>query len=151
MTSTQLVRSAAGRLRRRILGIADEEASSARRGFRGGDEALRRHLDAIGRAFLHGYHAPWRTNGRSGWPAVWTRPEPEPPRLRLRRGAAWGSTCSTGSRPGIAGGSAGFLAGPGSAHAYMVHVGAGWALAQLRRRVDRALAQLRPPARLAGR
>ena len=38
----------------------------------------------------------------------------------------------------------GFLAGPGAEHAYMVHVGAGWALAQLRLRVDRALAHLDP-------
>jgi transposase InsO family protein len=37
-----------------------------------------------------------------------------------------------------------FLKGPGWPHAYMVHVGAGWALAQLRRRVERALKRLDP-------
>jgi hypothetical protein len=37
-----------------------------------------------------------------------------------------------------------FLDGPGDRHAYMVHVGAGWALARHGRRVDRTLAELDP-------
>ena len=42
---------------------------------------------------------------------------------------------------------AAFLAGPGAPHAYMLHVGAGWAFARLpwlRRRLDRALSSLDP-------
>ncbi len=37
-----------------------------------------------------------------------------------------------------------FLKGPAEAHVYMVHVGAGWALARLRRRVERPLRRLDP-------
>ncbi len=37
-----------------------------------------------------------------------------------------------------------FVEGPGAAHVYMVHVGAGWALARLHRRVERSLARLDP-------
>ena len=37
-----------------------------------------------------------------------------------------------------------FLSGPGAPHVYMVHVGAGWALAQLGLRVDRALTRFDP-------
>lgn len=37
-----------------------------------------------------------------------------------------------------------FLDGPGNAHIYMVHVGVGWALARLRRRVEPALRCLDP-------
>ena len=48
-------------------------------------------------------------------------------RLRLRGRRAWDATCSTSSHRGIGGGSVDFLAGPGAAHIYMVHVGAGWA------------------------
>ena len=54
-----------------------------------------------------------------------------------------GFACSTCSLLGTRSARS-FLAGPGAAHTYMVHVGAGWALAQLRRRVDRALARLDP-------
>ena len=143
MTSTQLVRSAAGRLRRRILGIADEEATAARRGFRGGDGEVRRHLDAIGRAFLHGYHAsleddrPDRLSRRLA--------ETEPGLLGFAfEGAGMALYLLDLLTPWERGRFAGFLAGDGSAHAYMVHVGAGWAMAQLRLRVDRALARLDP-------
>jgi hypothetical protein len=37
-----------------------------------------------------------------------------------------------------------FLEGSGAAHVYMIHVGAGWALAQLGRKVDRALSRFDP-------
>ena len=96
-----------------------------------------------------GIMRPWRRTGRIGWPRDSTRSSPSSA-ASPSRGRGWGSTCSTCSRPGIAGGSRGFLAGPGAAHAYMVHVGAGWALAQLRRPRRSGPGAARPLARLAG-
>jgi hypothetical protein len=120
-----------------------EEVSFVRRGFRGGDAALHRHLEGIGRAFLHGYHAALEED----------RPDRLAPRLDewepgLRgfafEGAGMGLHLLDLLLPWKRGRLRGFLAGPAAAHVYMVHVGAGWALAQLGLRVDPALARLDP-------
>jgi len=55
--SGENLRWSLGWLRKRVFGISAEEASFARRGFRGGDERIRWRLEGIGRVFLHGYHA----------------------------------------------------------------------------------------------
>lgn len=132
-----------GRLRRRIFGIPVEEVAFARRRFRGGDDSCRGHLEGIGRAFLHGYHAALEEGRLAGLAA----------RLAQWDGASRGFAFEGAGMalylldlltPWDRGRLARFLGGPGSAHAYMVHVGAGWALAQLRRPVDRALARLDP-------
>jgi enediyne biosynthesis protein E3 len=131
------------RLRRRIFGIPEEEASFARRGFRGGDERTRRHLEQVGRTFLHGYHAALEEDRPVRLASRLDELEPE---LRgfAFEGAGMGLYLLDLLTPWNRGRLGGFLAGPGAAHVYMVHVGAGWALAQLRLRVDRALARLDP-------
>ena len=132
-----------GRLLKRIFGIAAEEASFARRGFRGGDASTRRHLEQVGRTFLHGYHAALEED-RPGCLA--TRLDEVDTELRgfAFEGAGMGLCLLDLLTPWNRGRLGGFLAGPGAAHTYMIHVGAGWALAQLRRRVEPALARLDP-------
>ncbi len=132
-----------GRLHKHILGISVEEASFARRGFPGGDASIRRHLEQVGRTFLHGYHAALEED-RPGRLA--SRLDELAPELRgfAFEGAGMALYLLDLLTPWNRGRLGGFLAGPGAGHTYMVHVGAGWALAQLRLRVDRALARLDP-------
>lgn len=133
-----------GWLHRRVFGIDPGETSAARRGFRGeGNEPARRRLERIGRLFLVGYHASLEDD----------RPGPLLDRLkRVERedqgfafeGAAMGLSLLDQLAPWRGARLPAFLEGPGAAHVYMVHVGAGWAAAQLRRRVDRLLLRFDP-------
>src|SRR5690349_16273974 len=52
-----------GRLRRRLFGLSPEEVTFPRRGFHAGERAAQLHLEEVGRAFLHGYHAALETPG----------------------------------------------------------------------------------------
>jgi enediyne biosynthesis protein E3 len=137
------VRSVLGRVRRRLFGISTGEASFSRRGFRGGDERVRLHLEQIGRDFLHGYHAALEEDRPDRLASAL-----DPIELDRRgfafEGAGMGLYLLDLLTPWRRDRLLRFLEGPGEPHAYMVHVGAGWALAQLRRRVDHALAQFDP-------
>jgi len=132
-----------GQLRRRIFGISSAEASFARRGFRPTSPATQQRLEQVGYVFLAGYHAALE--------------EPAPTRLAMRlasieaewqgfafEGAAMALTLMDAFTPWGADRLQRFLAGPGHAHRYMVHVGAGWALARLRRPVAPTLQRLNP-------
>ena len=137
---------ALGLLRKVAFGISLEEATFARRGFRVSEARAQQRLEQIGNVFLQGYHAALEEDG------------PEALALRLRavdaelrgfafEGAAMGLTLldhlslSNGKRLQA------FLNGPGAAHVYMVHVGAGWAVARLpwlRRHAEQYLTRLDP-------
>jgi len=132
-----------GWLRRRVFGISVAEASFKRRGFRGGDDRIREHLERIGRAFLDGYHAALEEDQPQRLAAALSTIEPES-RGFAYEGAGMGLFLLDLLTPWKRDRLRRFLGGPAAPHAYMVHVGAGWALAQLRRRVDRALAQWDP-------
>jgi hypothetical protein len=132
-----------GWLRKRVFGISEEEASFSRRGFRGGDDAIRERLEGIGRGFLQGYHAALEEDRLDRLAA---RLDEMGPDLRgfAFEGAGMGLCLLDLLVPWKRDRLNGFLAGPGAAHVYMVHVGAGWALARLGRKVDRALARFDP-------
>lgn len=134
------------KFRKRMLSISVEEASIARRGFNdGGIEATRR-LEQIGRTFLLGYHAALN--------------DETPAALAIRLDVIEPAFCGfayEGAAMGLAlldqfptrrrGRLRAFLNGAGSKHTYMIHVGAGWAIARipwLRRNIERALAHLDP-------
>ena len=132
-----------GRFRRIMLGISSREVTLARRGFRGGDFGTWRRLEDVGMCFLHGYHAALEASDLDDLT----------PRLEAVRredwgfayeGAAMGLTMrdrlSPWSRPLLPA----FLDGPGMDHAYMVHVGIGWAVARLRLPVARTIDTLSP-------
>lgn len=127
--------SAAGRLRRRLFGIAPAEATFARRGFAYGSPAARSRLEGIGFAFLGGYHAALEEGGAAELGARLDRAEPA---LRgfAFEGAAMGLALLDLLSPWRRDRLRTFLRGPGAPHVYMAHVGAGWALARLRRPFD---------------
>jgi len=137
------VRYSLGWLRRRIFGISAGETSFTRRGFRGGDEPVRRHLERIGRTFLEGYHAALAEDRPDQLAWALDLMEPELCGFAFE-GAGMGLFLLDLLTPWRRNRLRGFLCGHGAPHAYMVHVGAGWALAQLGRRVDRALTRFDP-------
>jgi hypothetical protein len=116
-------------LRKLVLGIPLEETSFERRGFRGGTPQIRRRFDAIGQAFVAGYHA-----------ALDVAPERLPERLQsidheLRgfayEGAAMGFAILDLITPWRRDRWRSFIEGTGNPHMYMVLVGAGWAVARM--------------------
>ena len=137
------MRRSCGRLRKRIFGISDEEASFARRGFRGGDGAVRRHLEGIGRVFLHGYHAALEEDRPDRLASRLDELEPE---LRgfAFEGAGMGLYLLDLLTPWSRGPAARFLAGPGAAARLHGPRGGRLGAGATRRRVDRALARFDP-------
>lgn len=134
------------RLRKHMLGISLQEVTFQRRGFMHSERDARVRLEQIGRVFLQGYHAALNDEG------------PETLALYLEsvdrelcgfayEGAAMGLTLldelSFRKRERLRT----FLNGIGSRHAYMVHVGVGWAIARLpwmRRNFEQAVGHLDP-------
>jgi hypothetical protein len=132
-----------GRLRRLALGIPVAAARVQRRGFVVTDPAVARRIEAIGGRFLEGYHAALERVDAAALARRLDEVEPEE-RGWAYEGAGmalalldvllpWG-----GDRFGR------FAAGAGAAHVYMLHVGAGWALARLPVRPQRALRRRDP-------
>lgn len=132
-----------GPLRKLIFGISPAETTVARRGFPVKDPKIIAHLEKIGRIFGEGYHAALL--------------EPKPAALAARlaeievgfqgfayEGAAMGLTLLDILTPWSRHHLRNFLTGPGAPHAYMIQVGAGWALARLRRPVESWLNRLDP-------
>lgn len=132
-----------GRLRRSLFGISLEEASFARRRFREGQAGTRRRLERIGQTFLGGYHAALEHDTPSRLTCALEAVEAE---LRgfAYEGAAMGLALRDTLTPWNRGRLQAFLAGPGAAHVYMAHVGAGWVLARLRRSLARPPTHLDP-------
>lgn len=132
-------------LRKALLGISEDEVLFERRGFPDPGTSIRGHLEGIGRCFVFGYTAALETGGVSG---LERRLEHVPAAFRgfAYEGSAmalalldtllpWRSRIRE------------LLAGPGDPHTYLVHVGAGWALARLPGRPERFLARLEHPQR----
>ena len=128
------------RLRRQVLGISPEEATFGKRGFRGGDEKARARLERIGATFLEGYHTALEADDASlgsqlnTIEAEW--------RGFAFEGAAMGLALIDFMSPWKTNRLHSFLRGPGAAHVYMIHVGAGWALARLPVRPERFIKRL---------
>jgi hypothetical protein len=132
-----------GQARRRFLGLSPAEASFAKRGFLAGEENARQRLEQIGVTFLSGYHSALEERG---FVALAQRLATVDVDLRgfAFEGAAMGLAlldCFTPWRKDRWHTFTGHLAAP---HVYMMHVGLGWALARLRRRVTSHLTQLDP-------
>jgi hypothetical protein len=132
-------------LRGQLFGIDPVEVTFARRGFADSDPAVVERLERVALHFVHGYHAALE--------------DAEPASLAERLGAfeadlvgfayeGAGMALELRDRldPLRRDRLARFLAGPGDAHAYMVHIGAGWAWARLGplARVSKRLRELDP-------
>jgi hypothetical protein len=117
---------------RRLLGIDPAEASFTRRGFEAAEPAARRRLERVGESFLEGYNAALEAPMEE----LGARLDDTEPELRgfTHEGAGMALALLDALTPWRRTRVAAFLAGAGEAHAYMVHVGAGWAMARLRRR-----------------
>lgn len=132
-------------LKRALFGISPEETSFARRRFRGDSAAVRERLEETGRCFVTGYHAALEED----------RPEPLAARIESEvtrdfrgfafEGAGMALALLDTLTPWRRGRLSRFLAGPGGAQAYIVHVGAGWVMARLPVSPERFLARLEDP------
>jgi enediyne biosynthesis protein E3 len=132
-------------LKRAIFGISPRETSFAHRGFRGDSAAVRERLEEVGRCFVTGYHAALEED----------RPEPLAARVDVEvardfrgfayEGAGMALALLDVLTPWRRDRLSRFLAGPGAAHVYIIHVGAGWVMARLPVSPERFLARLEDP------
>jgi hypothetical protein len=132
-------------LRRALFGIAPGETSFERRGFRGEAEEVRSRLEEVGSCFVRGYHAALEED----------RPEPLAARIEAGverefhgfayEGAGMALALRDALSPIRKDRLARFLAGPGDAHAYIIHVGSGWILGRLPLSPARLLCRLADP------
>jgi hypothetical protein len=107
---------------------------------------VQRHLEQVGATFIRGYREALFEDR----PVALGRRLDDVPRAERGfafEGAAMGLALLDLLSPWSRGRLRAFLDGPGAPHVYMVHVGAGWALAQLGRSVDGFLARLDPVLR----
>lgn len=130
------------RLARTALAIAPRETSFATRGFRWDTEEIRLRLEGIGACFVRGYHAALET----GSPEIATILDREEPFWRgfAYEGAAMGMTLLDLLTFWRQDHLRRFLAGPGDAHPYIIHVGAGWVLGRVPIAPSSLLARLDP-------
>jgi enediyne biosynthesis protein E3 len=135
-----------GNLSKKLFGIAPEETSFSTRGFRYDSLEVRSRLEEVGRCFVYGYHAaldddrPLELGERLG------RIDDEF-RGFAYEGAAMALAILDALTPWRRHRLAAFLAGPAAAQTYIVHVGAGWALARLPLSPRRMLARFDPVQR----
>src|SRR4051794_19990036 len=137
-------RSSGAILKRALFGIAPEETSFARRGFRTGSTAVRERLEKVGSCFAAGYHAGLEEPGCEALAARIDREVDRDHRGFACEGAGMALALLDALIPGRRGRLARFLAGPGDAQRYIVNVGAGWILARLPLSPERLLARLDP-------
>jgi len=130
-------------LGKRFLSISQEEASVQRRGFVVSDPVMRSRLERVGGTFIQGYHLALDDKSLSSLQAALDSIEPEW-RDFAYEGAAMALTLLDYFTMGRSDRLSRFLLGPGDAHKYMVHVGAGWALARLPLGIGRPLLRLDP-------
>jgi hypothetical protein len=129
--------------RRLVFGIPAAETRFDRRGFRGGTPATRERLEKVGATFVAGYHAALE-EARLDHLAGRLEEVPAENRGFAYEGAAMALALLDGLIPWDRGRWRALLDGPGDAHSYMVHVGAGWAAARLGHRTKRIEAEADP-------
>ncbi|MFQ5569034.1 MAG: DUF1702 family protein [Rhodothermales bacterium] len=127
----------------RALSISPEETTFARRGFRTAPPSIQSRLEGIGQTFLIGYHLALEHDVSDTLAIRLNGVERELQGFAYE-GAAMALALLDHLLPGRNKRAQRFLQGAGVAHSYMVHVGMGWALARLRRRVERPLAYFDP-------
>lgn len=132
------------RLRKRFLSISVSEARFDKRGFRKGEPtASQQKLERAAETFIHGYNAGIEHLSCEAIVSALSGIEPHLQGFAYE-GAGMAMAMLDCLTPWNRSRLRSLLDGPGNAHIYMVHVGAGWAIARLRRRVDRMLSKLDP-------
>lgn len=135
-----------GSLRKRVFGIPARDIAFERRGFRGTDPAMRARLEQIGQAFVSGYHAALDDDHLKALVPALNALDLDLQGFAFE-GAAMGLALLDFITPWRRDRLSSFLQGAGGAHAYMVHVGAGWLLARIPGRVAPRLARFDPRLR----
>lgn len=130
---------ALARARRALMGVPEKQILA----FKSGEGERWDHLEAAVRAAVGGYNAVV-DGGDLGDVMARVDLVPNPLRGYAYEGVAMGLTGLDLVLPGPSRLQA-FLAGPGDGHVYMSHIGAGEALARLRRRPESYLARLEDP------
>ncbi len=130
-------------LRNRLFGLSTAETTFARRRFRGDNRAAQPRLECIGATFLYGYHTALDEDRPAALEQALASVENEM-RGFAYEGAAMGLALRDLLTPWRQDRLRAFLAGPGEAHVYMIHVGAGWLPARLGLPVQRFTARLDP-------
>jgi hypothetical protein len=126
---TNNVKTAFGKIRRRVFGLSPKAVDFEQRGFRSASATVQNRLEQVGRAFLDGYHLALESNSTGELTAKLAAVE-----LELRgfafEGAAMGLALLDFLTPWRRDRINHFLQGAGDAHAYMIHVGVGWVWAR---------------------
>ena len=136
-------------LTKQMLSIPAEETRVSRRGFHVRDTTVKLRLESIGLTFLRGYHAALPDQGGAALARSLGSVETELQGFAFE-GAAMALTLLDHLTPFNRGRFHRFLHGEGAPHSYMLHVGAGWAMARLpwlRWRVDSFISTLDPLGR----
>ena len=132
-----------GTLKRKIFEISLDEASFERRGFRGGNAAVRERLERIGRCLLSGYHAALESDDPESLAASLGSIAPEDRGFAFE-GAGMMLAILDRISPWNRSRFSRFLAGPAAPYIYMVYAGFGWAMARLPFSVESGLKRLDP-------
>jgi hypothetical protein len=132
-----------GQIRKRVFGISTDAALFTKRGFVGAHTGVQGHLEQIGQTFIHGYCAALEENDPEALGIVLNATE-QPMRGFAFEGAAMAMALLDMLSPWRSSRLLALLSGPGAAHVYMVHVGAGWAMARLHRRASGPPTQIDP-------
>ncbi|HEY6248713.1 MAG TPA: DUF1702 family protein [Candidatus Angelobacter sp.] len=134
------------RILHRLLRIDSGETEFERRGFICSKASVRKRLQHVGRTFLQGYHAALQKNDEEELVQRLHQIETDYQGFAFE-GAAMALALLDGLSPWNRKRFSRFAAGPGKLHIYMLHVGAGWALARLpwlRRRIEFAVREFHP-------
>lgn len=134
---------------RQLLKIDSRETQFERRGFICSKPAVRERLERAGRIFLRGYHAALQQNNQEELARHLLQIETQYRGFAFE-GAAMALALLDGLSPWKRERFFCFAAGPGKQHIYMLHVGAGWAMARLpwlRRRIESATRKCHPVLR----
>jgi enediyne biosynthesis protein E3 len=134
------------RARRAVFSISAKEACVERRGFSCANPDAAARLERIGTEFIGGYHAALEEPSAGPLATRLNSSAESEYRGFSFEGAAMGLTLLD-SLSLASGSFERFARGPGNPHIYMLHVGAGWALARLpwlRRGLDRAIGRFDP-------
>lgn len=132
-----------GRLRHRALAISPAETRFDVRGFHDGAPAVRKTLEGHGASFVSGFNAALSAADMDQLEEQ-LELTPSAERGFAYEGAAMACTLLDLLSLGIGNRLARLLGSHGQPHVYMVHVGAGWALARLRLRTRGRLPALDP-------
>lgn len=132
-----------GSVRSRFLGLSPHETSFRKRGFRGSSPATRTHLEQLGETFILGFNTALESDSVATTHQQLARVDSSVRGFAFE-GAAMAMALLDRLTPWRRDRVKQFLAGPGHAHAYMIHVGVGWVWARLRSGFRKQLADLDP-------